>query len=238
MTAATIIDTDVRLRDTIIRQLDWDPEVDARSLGVCTSQGIVTLTGFTETYAGKLAAERAVKRIRGVRAVANEIVVRLRQPRTDEDIARDAADAIGHAEALEDAVQVVVHHGHITLTGGVDWLFQRHLAEDLVRHVRGVIAVHNHITVTPRAEARDVKQRITRALHQHADVDARHIDVTVSGHVVTLTGTVGSWLEHEAAGHAAGQASGVTRVDNHIRIAADAAVDPSVSTFIGDVPVH
>ena len=225
MTPAIIIDTDVRLRDTVIRQLDWDPEIDARSLGVCASEGIVTLSGFTDTYAEKLAAERAVKRIRGVRAVANEIVVRLRHPRTDEDIARDAADAIGHPEALEDAVQVVVHHGHITLTGQVDWLFQRQLAEDLVRHVRGVITVHNNIAVTPRAEARDVKQHIIRALHHHADVDARQIDVTVTGHIVTLTGTVGSWVEHEAAGQAAARAPGVTRVDNHIRVASDIATD-------------
>jgi osmotically-inducible protein OsmY len=229
MAVATLIDTDVRLRDAVIRQLEWDPEVDARSLGVIASDGIVTLTGFVDDYATKLAAERAVKRIRGVRAVANDIVVRLRQLRTDEDIARDAAQAIANPPTLADHIQIVVHHGHITLTGQVDWLFQRELAERLVRHVRGVLGIHNHITIAARAGVVDVRRRIVSALHHHADVDARHIEVAVRNHTVTLSGTVHSWSEREAAEHAAGQAPGVTQVNNFLTVESAVGADSRVT---------
>jgi len=218
MTTLSITGTDIRLRDTVRRHLDWDPEVDASSIGVTASEGVVTLTGFADTYSDKLAAERAVKIVRGVRAVANDIVVRLRVDRTDEDVAHDAARALSTRQAIGDVVQAAVHHGHVTLTGSVEWLFQRQLAEDLVRHVRGVVNVHNHISVTPRAEQRDVKRRITRALHQNADVDAQHIEVSAEGHLVILTGNVTTWSQREAAERAASQAPGVTQVDNHIAV--------------------
>jgi osmotically-inducible protein OsmY len=226
MSTAAIIETDLRLRDAVIRQLDWDPTVDASALGVAAAEGVVTLTGFIDSYAGKLAAERAVKRIRGVRAVANDIVVRLRQPRTDEIIARDCANALANPPALADVVQPVVRYGHVTLTGRVQWLFQRELAEDLVRHVRGVLGVHNHITVIPRATERDVTQRIVRALHHDADVDARHITVSVDAHTVTLAGTAATWAQKDAAERAAGQAPGVTHVNNHITIVCAPHAEP------------
>jgi osmotically-inducible protein OsmY len=113
---------------------------------------------------------------------------------------------------------VIVHHGHITLTGQVDWLFQRELAERLVRHVRGVLGIHNHITIAARAGVVDVKRRIVSALHHHADVDARHIEVSVRNHTVTLSGAVHSWTEREAAEQAAGQAPGVTQVNNFLTV--------------------
>jgi osmotically-inducible protein OsmY len=218
MSLTTLVETDVHLRDTVIRHLDWDPEVDATSVGVSAHEGIVTLTGFIDTYAGKLAAERAVKRIRGVRAVANDIVVRLRVPRTDQDIAHDAARALANPQSLADTVQATVHQGHVTLTGEVQWLFERALAERLVHHVRGVIGVHNYITVAPRSSALDIRRRIVTALHHHADVDASHIEVTVNDHTVTLTGTTESWAERDAAEQAASRAPGVTQVDNHITV--------------------
>jgi osmotically-inducible protein OsmY len=218
MSLTTLVHTDVRLRDTVIRHLDWDPEVDASSIGASATDGIVTLTGFIDTYAGKLAAERAVKRIRGVRAVANDIVVRLKVPRTDQDIARDAAQTLANPQSLADTVQPTVHQGHITLTGTVQWLFERELAERLVRHVRGVVGVHNHITVAPRSTIREIKRHIVHALHQHADIDAKHIEVTVNGDTVTLTGAVDSWGEREAAERAASRAPGVTQVNNDITV--------------------
>jgi osmotically-inducible protein OsmY len=218
MSTASIVETDLRLRDAVIRQLDWDPSVDASAVGATAAEGVVTLTGFVDTYAGKLAAERAVKRIRGVRAVANDIVVRLRQPRTDEVIARDCANALANPPTIADTVQAVVRYGHVTLTGQVQWLFERELAEDLVRHVRGVLGVYNHIAVIPQATEREVTQRIVRALHHDADVDARHVTVIVDGHVVTLAGTVTTWAQKEAAERAAGQAPGVTQVANHIQV--------------------
>lgn len=218
MTTASISGTDVRLRNTVIRHLDWDPELDASAIGVTAHEGVVTLTGFVNSYADKLAAERAVKRLRGVRAVANDIVVRLLVARTDEDIALDAARALALRQSIGDAVQAIVHRGHLTLTGAVTWLFEKHAAEELVRHIRGVVAVHNHLTVTAQGTERDIKRRITHALHQNADVDVRHIQVTPQGNLVILSGTVTSWSQRDAAERAVIQTPGVTQVDNHITV--------------------
>jgi osmotically-inducible protein OsmY len=178
----------------------------------------VTLSGFIGTYAGKLAAERAAKRVHGVRAVANDIAVRLRLERTDADIAQDAAQAMKLRSTIPESVQAVVHNGHVTLTGRVDWLYQKNSAEKAVRHIRGVRSVLNHISVAPKAAVRDVRHRIVNALHQNADVDARHITVTVSGDTATLTGTVGTWLQRDSAERAAANAPGIARVDNRILV--------------------
>jgi osmotically-inducible protein OsmY len=215
---ATLTDTDLRLRDAVLRQLDWDPELDASAVGVAARNGTVTLTGFIDTYSGKLAAERAAKRVHGVRAVANDIEVRLRLERTDADIAQDAARALELRVLIPESVQAVVHHGHLTLTGTVDWLYQKESAEGAVRHIRGVRDVMNHITVVPRAAVRDVRQRIVKALHQNADVDGRHIEVNVSRGTATLTGIVGTWLQRESAERAAANAPGIAHVDNRIQV--------------------
>jgi osmotically-inducible protein OsmY len=217
MTTASLTGTDVRLRDAIIRQLDWDPEVDDSAVGVAAKDGMVSLTGFIDSYAGKLAAERAVKRIRGVRAVANDIVVRLKVDRTDADIAADAARALKLRPGVPESVQAAVHSGHVTLTGKVEWLVQKEHAEETMRHIRGVRGVLNHIDVSPKTTQRDVRRRIVQALHRHVDLDARHIDVAIDDDdAVTLTGTVGSWSQRDAAERAAGSAPGIRRVDNRI----------------------
>jgi osmotically-inducible protein OsmY len=216
MSTATVTDTDVRVRDAVMRQLDWDPEVDARAVGVSASGGVVTLTGYIDSYAGKLAAERAAKRVRGVRAVANDIDVRLKLARTDSDIAADAVRALVLRSTIPETVQAVVHNGHVTLTGKVDWLYQKREAERVVHHIRGVRSVLNYITVAPQAVVKDVRHRIVAALHRHADVDAHHIAVAVSGDTAVLTGRVGSWLQREAAGRAAADAPGIVEVDNRI----------------------
>ena len=216
MTIATLTDTDVRLRDAVMTQLDWDPEVDATAVGVAAKNGTVTLTGYIDTYAGKLAAERAAKRVHGVRAVANDIQVRLRLERTDADIAQDAARALQLRSTLPETVQAVVHNGHLTLTGKVEWLYQKTMADRAVRDIRGVRGVANHITVAPKAGVRDVHSRIAKALHQNADVDARQITVIVSGDCATLTGTASTWLQRDAAERAAASAPGIARVDNRI----------------------
>ncbi len=216
MTTATLTVADVRVRDAVLWQLEWDPEVDASAVGVAAKNGAVTLTGFIDSYAGKLAAERAAKRVHGVRAVANDIEVRLRLERTDPDIAQDAARILELRGTLPGGIQVVVHSGHVTLTGTVDWLFQKQSAEDAMRHIRGVRGVLNYISVTPRAAVRDVRHRIVKALHQTADVDARHVTVTVSGDTATLTGAVGSWPQRDSAERAAANAPGICHVDNRI----------------------
>jgi osmotically-inducible protein OsmY len=216
VTTAALTDADVRVRDAVRRQLDWDPVVDASAIGVAAMSGSVTLTGHVDSYAAKLAAERVAKRVRGVRAVANDIEVRLRLERTDADIAQDAARALELRGSVPDSVQAAVRYSHVNLTGKVNWLFQKHDAEAAVRHIPGVRNVSNHIVVAPHDTVRDLRRRIVTALHQNADVDARHIAVSVSGGTVTLTGTVGTWLQRESAEHAAANAPGISHVDNHI----------------------
>jgi osmotically-inducible protein OsmY len=224
MSLTSLAETDVRLRDVVIRTLDWDPQVNASSLGVSAKDGVVTLSGFIDTYAGKLAAERAAKRIRGVRVVANEIVVRLKEARTDDALAHDIAESLRNPPALAE-VQAAVHHGHVTLTGKVEWLLQRDLAERQLRHISGVVGINNYITVAPRTNVLDARRRIKGALHHLADVDARHIEVAVSDHVVTLTGTAASWAEREAAEEVTAQAPGVTQVNNYIVVTSEPAVE-------------
>jgi osmotically-inducible protein OsmY len=216
MSTATLTNADIRVRDAVLRQLEWDPEVDAGGVGVAAKNGAVTLTGYIDSYSGKLAAERAAKRVRGVRAVANDIDVRLKLERTDADIAADVVHALQLCSTIPDSVQAGVHTGHVTLTGKVEWQFQSREAEKAVRHIRGVRNLVNRITVAPRAVERDVRHRIVEALHRNANIDARHIKVTVSGDKATLTGNVGSWLQWESAARAAADAPGVAHVENRI----------------------
>jgi osmotically-inducible protein OsmY len=218
MTTANLNDFDVAIRDSVMRQLEWDPEVDASAIGVAAKGGAVTLTGYIDTYLGKLAAERAVKRVRGVRAVANDIEVRPRLERTDADIARDVVRSLELRSTVPDNVQAAVHRGHVTLTGEAMWEFQRRDAEKAVRHVRGVRDVVNRITLAPMAAARDVRHRIVEALHRNADLDARHVTAHAMGGVVTLSGQVSTWMQREIAERAAADAPGIRRVENLITV--------------------
>jgi len=218
VTTTTLTETDIRVRDAVRRQLDWEPEVDASAVGVTARQGVVSLTGFIDTYSGKLAAERAAKRVHGVRAVANDVDVRLRLERTDADIAQDVVRALQLRSTVPETIQAAVHNGHVTLTGKATWLYQKDGAAAAVKHIRGVRGVMNYIAIEPDSEVRDVRHRITAALHQTADVDARHITVTVTGNTATLSGTVGTWLQRECAERAAMAAPGIAHVENHILV--------------------
>ena len=219
MSTAIAPQTDELLRDAVTQQLAWDSRYDADSIGVIVHDGVVTLIGFIDSYAGKLAAERAAKRVRGVRVVANDIQVRLRLDRTDQDIAADIAAALRLSPAVPDSVQCVVHSGHVTLTGTVPTLFVRSLAADAVRHVRGVKGVANHVEVLPAATFSDLRRRIVGALHRCADIDARGLTIIIEGSTVTLDGEVESWSEVEAAEQSVMHAPGVTEVKNRIRVA-------------------
>jgi osmotically-inducible protein OsmY len=216
MSTAQLTDRDLRTRTAVLHQLEWDPAIDASAIGVAARDGSVTLTGLINTYGEKLAAERAAKRVYGVRAVANELEVRLAVGRTDADVAADAAVALKIHSAIPDAVQAAVHHGHVTLTGTVPWLYQKLLAEKTVRHISGVRDVANYITVLPRAGVSDVRHRIMQALHRTADIEASKITVTVAGTVARLAGTAPTWAQRDAAAHAAAAAPGITMVDNQI----------------------
>jgi VCBS repeat-containing protein len=216
MSTATLSEKDTRVRDAVLQQLEWDPAVDASGVGITARDGAVTLTGSINSYAGKLAAERAAKRVHGVRAVANDLEVKLAVGRTDADIAADASTMLKLHNEVPATVQAAVHHGHLTLTGSVDWHYQRMQAEKAVRYIRGVRQVVNHITVVPRAVEHDMHRRITTALYRNASLDAKRIQVTVSGSVVHLKGTATSWLQRDAAERAAYDAPGITLVDNQI----------------------
>ena len=216
MSIASLTNTDLRIRDAVMRRLDWDPQVDASAVGVASKDGTVTLTGYIDTYAGKLAAERAAKRVHGVRAVANDIQVRLKLSRTDADIATDAARVLELRSSIPESVQAAVHSGHVTLTGKVNWLFQKREAEKAIHHIHGVRGVLNHIAVAPQTAKWDVRQRIVQPLRWNADTDTHRIAVNVSGGRATLTGTVGTWLQRDAVERAAVDAPGVTEVDNRL----------------------
>jgi osmotically-inducible protein OsmY len=216
MSTATLSEKDLRVREAVTQQLDWDPAVDASGIGVSAHDGAVTLSGSINTYAGKLAAERAAKRVAGVRAVANELDVRLIAERGDVDIAADAAAALRLHSTVPHTVQAVVHHAQLTLTGTVGWYFQRIEAEKAVRNIRGVRHLVDRIVVKPDTSVHDLHRRIAAALYRNAGLDAKRIQVAIAGAVVRLTGTATSWLQRDAAERAAFDAPGIMMVDNQI----------------------
>ena len=219
MTRASLTETDVRLREAVTRQLARDLDVDASEVGITARSATVTLTGYINSCSAKLAAERAAKRVRGVRAVANDIKVCTTLKRTDPEIAADVVTALERYTTTPDRVQAVVHNGHVTLTGRVAWMFQKRDAGKAVRHVHGVRCVMNHIAVTPQGIERDVQGRIADVLESNGTVSAPGIAVTVSDDSATLTGTVRTWLERESAERIAADEPGIIHVDNQIVVA-------------------
>jgi osmotically-inducible protein OsmY len=207
----------------VLDELAWDARVQPNEIGVAVKDGIVTLSGHVESYPKKWAAEEAAHRVKGVKAVVNEIEVRLVPgfERTDEDIAAAVLRALEwDAMVPTDRVKVTVSKGWITLDGEVEWQYQREDAERAARRITGVRGVTNLISVKPRVKPapQELKKRIEDALVRSAQTDAERIQVEVHGSKVTLKGTVRSWSEKKEAELAAWSAPGVTEVDNRIVI--------------------
>lgn len=213
--------TDLELRHDITDELEWEPSLDAAEIGVTAHDGIVTLTGAAKSYTEKLTAEHAARRVRGVKAIANDIEVRLpgHAQRTDADIAAAAVEALKwKASVPQGCIQVTVTKGWITLEGEVDWQYQGDAAALAVHHLVGVRGVTNLIVVKPRVLATEVQSRIEAAFRRSAELDAHSVRVETRDGRVTLRGDVHSWSERQEAERTAWAAPGVIQVENHIAI--------------------
>jgi len=213
--------TNPELHHDVSAELQLDPAVDASEIFCSAEDGIITLRGSARSLLEKHAAERAALRVAGVKAVANDIEVRLvmqdGQP-TDTDIAKAVLTALEwNARVPDDRIKVTVEEGWVTLEGSVPWQFQRHAAEDVVRHTKGVRELTNLIEVEPEAPPAEVKARIEKALERNAMVDAQRILVKTDGEGVILQGKVSSWAAREEVERAA-WLHGVSHVENEILV--------------------
>jgi len=212
---------DRQLQQRVIDELDFEPSVNSSHIGVSARGGVVTLAGHVESTIEKFAAERAVKRVKGVAAVAQELEVRLTSDRktADDEIAERAVRILNWDTSVpDDRIAVKVEHGLVTLSGTVEWHFQRTEAEYDVRKLGGVKGVHNDIVVAQETTAEDVHATIRAALDRRADIEAGNITVTVVGDKVILDGRVNAWTEREAIERAVWSVPGVSEVEDHIKL--------------------
>jgi len=215
--------TDSILRQDIIDELEFDPSFDGEHIGVAVDRNVVSLTGHVNSYAEKVAAIAAARRVKGVLAIAENIEVRypFQKQAADDQIAKRASDILNWDILIpKGAVDVLVQDGWVTLSGNVDWYYNKTAAEDDVRKLSGVRGVTNKITIKPRVEAANVKAKIESALKRHAEVEAKAIRVIVQGgNKVVLEGKVDNWDERRAVENAAWSAAGVASVEDRLTIA-------------------
>jgi len=213
--------TDREIQEHVQNALDWEPSIDAADIGVSVEHGVVTLRGDVRSFSEKATAERVTLAVYGVKAVANDVNVHLRdgQARTDTDIAQAVVSALRWNTMVPDEkITASVSNGWVTLKGHVDWEYQRAAAGNAVRDLTGVRGVSNSISVEPHVSAVDVKSKIEAALKRSAEVDARRINVAVADSQVILSGNVHSWFERDEARRAAWAAPGVKTVDDRIAV--------------------
>lgn len=214
--------TDSQLQHDVMAELEYEPSVDHADIGVAVNDGVVTLSGYVKSYPEKLAAEKAVRRVAGVKAIAEEIKVRFAaDPKTaDHEIAKRIVDMLAwNVSVPDDKIKVKVEHGWVTLTGAVDWFYQSEEARKVAGRIGGVTGVSNLIEVRKIPTTRDVKDRIISAFKRQADLDAASVTVTADGGKITLGGKVKAWHERQIAERAAWAAPGVTKVEDNIVIA-------------------
>jgi len=213
--------TDTQLRNDIQAELNWAPDVKTSDIGVIVKDGVVTLTGHLASYAEKYAVERAAQRVHGVKALAVELTVKLPfdNQRTDADIALAAERALEwNVLVPDDKIRPMVEKGWLSLTGEVEWEYQRGAAETAVRNLMGVTGVSNLVKVKPKVSPADVEKKIHEALSRQADREAHRLAIAVDGSQVTLRGTVHSWTERDAVQGAAWATPGVSMVVNDLLV--------------------
>lgn len=213
---------DLDLRDLVLEELEFKPDINAASIGVTVQNGVVTLSGHVNSYAQKVSAERPVKAMKGVRGLAEEIEVRLNklEGTADDTIASRALNIIAwSSDANVEGIQVTVQKGTVTLEGQLDWQYQKEVIEQAVLRLSGVVGVHNRITLKARADVVDIKRHIEDALKRSAEIEAGGIRVTVDGGVVKLEGKVHLLREREVVERAAWSVPGVSKVEDYLLIA-------------------
>lgn len=212
---------DTQLRQDIVDELEFEPSLDAADIGVAVDSGIVTLTGHVRTYAEKTIAEDVVRRVKGVKGIAEEIEVRPAGSHltADDEIAKRIINLFTwHTSIPRDGIQVKVQKGWVTLTGKAEWQYQKNAAADAVRGLTGVVGISNMIEVKPRVTVTDIQKRIEDAFKRDAELEAHAIRVNVVNGKVTLEGKVHAWSERQAAERAAWSAPGVKSVDDRISL--------------------
>lgn len=214
--------TDVQLKQDVLDELQWNPEIDHTKIGVTVSDGAVTLTGHVPTYAQRLAAKRMVKGLDGVHAIVDKIDVQLESQHrtTDEGLAERIAHVLAWNVSIPGKnIKAEVKNGVVTLTGQLEWQYQRANVRKNIEHISGVINVIDLMTVKSKVASGDVRQRITDALKRHADIEAANINVMASDGTVTLSGTVDSLAEMDRVERAAWTVPGVLKVVDNLRVA-------------------
>ncbi|WP_221393542.1 BON domain-containing protein [Dyadobacter sp. NIV53] len=213
--------TDIQIQQDVMEQIKWQSLLNAAEIGVSVKDGIVTLSGHVDTYAKKTAAEKAAKKVKGVKAIAEEICVGIStsDKKNDGEIAEAVANALKWNSAVKDEkIKIKVEDGFVTLTGEVEWDIERTNATDAIKNLTGVVMVFNLVTIKPKPLAENVSQKIQAAFARHASIDASKIKVEIVGNKAILTGYVRSFVESEDAEAAAWAAPGVNAVENKLEI--------------------
>ena len=213
--------TDIEIQKDVLDELKWEPYLSATEIGVAVKNGIVTLSGTVNSYLKKTRAEKAAKRVSGVKAVAEDIEVKYADSllKNDTEIAETILNALKwHSAINEEKIKVKVEDGIVTLDGEVDWDFQRNSAVMQIENLIGVKRIVNNITIKSGIVPKELKQKVNSAFHRSATIDSEKINIEVAGSKVTLTGKVRSWAEKNDAENAVWAAQGVNKVENNLEI--------------------